>query len=162
MFSNPKESGYFFLKIGGVKPPKSSILIGFSIINHPFWGKTAYFSRIFHYFHHPFSGFSPYPLERTAVNGECFTPGYQASLPAGHNRHVARGSFPEPWGAVAVGLAVAVSPYIGCWTKKIRGKTPKMDGFFWETLLELMIWGAHPYFWKHPYDHMYLYSVVCR
>ena len=24
-------------------PPKSSILIGFSIINHPFWGKTPYF-----------------------------------------------------------------------------------------------------------------------
>jgi len=23
--------------------PKSSILIGFSIINHPFWGKTHYF-----------------------------------------------------------------------------------------------------------------------
>ena len=23
--------------------PKSSILIGFSIINHPFWGETPYF-----------------------------------------------------------------------------------------------------------------------
>ena len=25
------------------KPPKSSILIGFSIINHPFWGFSPYF-----------------------------------------------------------------------------------------------------------------------
>ena len=25
------------------KPPKSSILIGFSIINHPFWGVSPYF-----------------------------------------------------------------------------------------------------------------------
>ena len=28
-------------KIGG-KPPKSSILIGFSIINHPFWGSSIF------------------------------------------------------------------------------------------------------------------------
>ncbi len=27
----------------GCLPPKSSILIGFSIVNHPFWGKTPYF-----------------------------------------------------------------------------------------------------------------------
>ena len=38
----------------------------------------------------------------------------------------------------------------GCWTKN-RGKTPKMDGLQWNTLLKWMIWGAHPYFWKHPY-----------
>ena len=31
--------------IGVVKPPKSSILIGFSIINHPFWG-TPIFGNI--------------------------------------------------------------------------------------------------------------------
>ena len=30
-----------FPKIGG-KPPKSSILIGFSLINHPFWGTTIF------------------------------------------------------------------------------------------------------------------------
>ena len=30
-----------FPKIGG-KPPKSSILIGISIINHPFWGTTIF------------------------------------------------------------------------------------------------------------------------
>ena len=35
-------------KIGG-KPPKSSILIGFSIINHPFWGFSPYFWK------HPFT-----------------------------------------------------------------------------------------------------------
>ena len=28
---------------------------------------------------------------------------------------------------------------------------PKMDGLQWKTLLKWMIWGAHPYFWKHPY-----------
>ncbi len=32
-----------FPKIGVVKPPKSSILRGFSIINHPFWGFSPYF-----------------------------------------------------------------------------------------------------------------------
>ena len=26
-----------------------------------------------------------------------------------------------------------------------------MDGLYWKTLLKWMIWGAHPYFWKHPY-----------
>ena len=30
-----------FQKIGGF-PPKSSVLIGFSIINHPFWGTTIF------------------------------------------------------------------------------------------------------------------------
>ncbi len=25
-----------------------------------------------------------------------------------------------------------------------------MDGLQWNTLLKWMIWGAHPYFWKHP------------
>ena len=25
-----------------------------------------------------------------------------------------------------------------------------MDGLKWKTLFKLMIWGAHPYFWKHP------------
>ena len=33
---------------------------------------------------------------------------------------------------------------------KKRGKTPKMDGLSWKTLLKWMIWG-YPYFWKHPY-----------
>ena len=34
---------------------------------------------------------------------------------------------------------------------KNRGKLPpKMDGL-WKTLLKWMIWGAHPYFRKHPY-----------
>ncbi len=33
---------WLFPKIG-VKPPKSSILIGFSLINHPFWGFSLYF-----------------------------------------------------------------------------------------------------------------------
>ena len=28
---------------------------------------------------------------------------------------------------------------------------PKMDGLEWKSLLKWMIWGAHPYFWKHPY-----------
>ena len=32
---------WMFPKIG-VKPPKSSILIGFSIINHPFWGTPIF------------------------------------------------------------------------------------------------------------------------
>ena len=39
---------FFNWKMGGVPkmvgfPPKSSILIGFSIINHPFWDTTPYF-----------------------------------------------------------------------------------------------------------------------
>ena len=29
-------------KIGVVKPPKSPILIGFSFINHPFWGAPIF------------------------------------------------------------------------------------------------------------------------
>ena len=33
--------GKLFQKWGGV-PPKSSILIGFSLINHPFWGTTIF------------------------------------------------------------------------------------------------------------------------
>ncbi len=34
---------------------------------------------------------------------------------------------------------------------KIGGKP--QNGWFisWKTLLKLMIWGAHPYFWKHPH-----------
>ena len=48
-WSNRKHSGckwshknrWVFPKIGGF-PPKSSILIGFSIINHPFWGTTIF------------------------------------------------------------------------------------------------------------------------
>ncbi len=32
---------WVFPKIGG-KPPKSSILIGFYLINHPFWGTTIF------------------------------------------------------------------------------------------------------------------------
>ena len=41
------------------------------------------------------------------------------------------------------------------------GVNPKIGGFYppkrmvyfmenWKTLLKWMIWGAHPYFWKHP------------
>ena len=37
-----------------------------------------------------------------------------------------------------------------CVFPKIGGKTPKMDGLKWKTLLKWMIWGYH-YFWKHPY-----------
>ena len=43
-FVDPKKGGHFNRKYMGVepkigvKPPKSSILIGFSIIYHPFWG----------------------------------------------------------------------------------------------------------------------------
>ena len=40
---------WMFPKIGGF-PPKSSILIGFSIINRPFWGFSPYFWK------HPFLG----------------------------------------------------------------------------------------------------------
>ena len=28
-----------------------------------------------------------------------------------------------------------------------------------KTLLEWMIWGAHPYFWKHPYGHEFLLGI---
>ena len=38
--------------------PKSSILIGFSIINHPFWGKTPYVWK------HPYS-ITPWPFTQT-------------------------------------------------------------------------------------------------
>ena len=31
----------------GLKPPKSSILIGFSIINHPFWGTPIFGNTLF-------------------------------------------------------------------------------------------------------------------
>ena len=34
---------------------------------------------------------------------------------------------------------------------KIRGKTPKMDGLSWKTLLKWIIWGV-PHFRKHPYN----------
>ncbi len=34
----------------GVYPPKASILIGFSIINHPFWGPTPIFGNIHMFF----------------------------------------------------------------------------------------------------------------
>ena len=37
------------------KPPKSSILIGFSIINHPFWGTPIFWK---HPFGHPNNGYS--------------------------------------------------------------------------------------------------------
>ena len=37
---------------------------------------------------------------------------------------------------------------------KIVGKTPKWMVKMVETLLKWMIWGAHPYFWKHPYVQM--------
>ena len=33
--------------------PKSCISIGFSIINHPFWGKTHIFGNTHHYSNHP-------------------------------------------------------------------------------------------------------------
>ena len=34
---------------------------------------------------------------------------------------------------------------------KNRGQIPQNGWFiFWKTLLKWMIWGAHPYFWKHP------------
>ena len=32
--------------------PKSSILIAFSIINHPFWGPTSIFGSIYIYIYH--------------------------------------------------------------------------------------------------------------
>ena len=38
--------------------------------------------------------------------------------------------------------------YLG--VSKNRGKTPKMDGLEWKTLLKWMIWGYH-YFRKHPF-----------
>ena len=41
-----RENGVFLLHMGVSKnngTPKSSILIGFSIINHPFWGFSPYF-----------------------------------------------------------------------------------------------------------------------
>ena len=42
------------------------------------------------------------------------------------------------------------------------GVEPKIGGFYpqngwyisWKTLLKWMIWGAHPYFWKHPYKFL--------
>ena len=47
---------------------------------------------------------------------------------------------------------------------KIGGKTPKMDGLYWKTLLKWLIWGAHPYFWKHPQVALTprIFSMVCR
>ena len=44
---------WMFPKMVGF-PPKSSILIGFSIINHPFWGKHPYFWK------HPFMSHGTY------------------------------------------------------------------------------------------------------
>ena len=35
---------------------------------------------------------------------------------------------------------------------KNRGGPPKWMVYNWKTLLKWMIWGAHPYFWKHPYS----------
>ena len=43
-FFNQKKMTWVFPKIG-VFPPKSSILIWFSLINHPFWGNTHF--RVF-------------------------------------------------------------------------------------------------------------------
>ena len=41
-----------------VVPPKSSILIGFSIINHPFWGTTIFGNT--HVRHDPLGGFTTF------------------------------------------------------------------------------------------------------
>ena len=40
----------------GFFPPKSSMLIGFSIINHPFWGVSPYFWK------HPYNWVDVDPL----------------------------------------------------------------------------------------------------
>ena len=40
---------------------------------------------------------------------------------------------------------------------KIGGKPPQMDGLQWKTLLKSMIWG-YPYFCKHPYISLYVFS----
>ena len=48
-----------FPKVGGT--PKSSILIGFSIINHPFWGTTIFGNtHMFHIHHVTYFGWSSY------------------------------------------------------------------------------------------------------
>ena len=40
---------------------------------------------------------------------------------------------------------------------KIGGKPPQNGWFIsWKTLLKWMIWGAHPYFWKHSYNEFNL------
>ncbi len=42
----------------------------------------------------------------------------------------------------------------GCWTKNRGILSPKMDGEQnGKAYLKFMIWGAHPYFWKHPDDY---------
>ena len=43
---------------------------------------------------------------------------------------------------------------------KNRGKTPKMDGLQWKTLLKWMIWG-YPYFRKHPYTIQTIHYTPC-
>ncbi len=42
LFSSPWVTYGWPSKNKGLKPPKSSILIGFSIINHPFWGTRIF------------------------------------------------------------------------------------------------------------------------
>ena len=52
----------------------------------------------------------------------------------------------------------AYMAYMG--VSKNRGKTPKMDGVQWNTLLKLMIWGETPLFLETPIYHISWESKV--
>ncbi len=61
--------------------------------------------------------------------------------------------YPSHIGSIGTGICIFIVPTFdpnGCQPKN-RGKTPKMDGENnGKPYEKFMIWGAHPYFWKHP------------
>ena len=62
-----------------------------------------------------------------------------------------RETMPEPWWVWKPWRTKKRKNLIHMGVSKNRGKTPKMDGLYWKTLLKFMIWG-YPYFWTHPYS----------
>ena len=127
--------------------PKSSNLIGFSIINHPFWD-TPIFGNTHMYIHpcHNLWCFTFRRGEKGPKHPDFFS-GAQAS---NSSRLAPLCNMPGiRWRIVDISR---YKRYVNI------GVEPKIGGFYppngwwkkWKTLLKWMIWG-YPYSWKHPY-----------
>ena len=130
----PKHQKRRISKNRGV-PPKSSILIGFSIINHPFWGKHPIFGNTHieaypaHHSHHTTHPTVSLPSnEDQALNSETFTTmaflGSRARQKPPKNGGVLGGSFRQPgsprcWWFLLLFLFVVLASFFHfSWTGK--------------------------------------------
>ncbi len=111
--------------------PKSSILIGFSIVNHPFWGPIPIFGN---------TQMGPNFSRCQVMACVCHNP--WAPWDSSH-------CYPR-WVSTFMALFQEQTD-VGCQPKNM-GKPPQIIHFnrVWNHYFHHPFWGFSPYFWKHP------------